>query len=162
LNTATQPARKKSKWTKAVGMMVGVISVVSGALAIKDYFDHRPRYDLSGRWTIENTVERSSFSPYLHMRTTFTIAFTQNGTEFSGVGEKTTISGHGVSGHDHTPLKISGTINGAKIHATFTEQGVKRETSGAFDWEVADNGTKWIGTFYSTAAETSGPSILRR
>jgi hypothetical protein len=160
LSTAT--ANKKSNWSKAGAALVAMVTIVSGAIVIKDYFDHRPTYNLSGRWTIENTVEHTTYSPYLQMRTTFTVAFTQNGNEFSGVGEKSTISGNPVSGHDHTPLKIRGTLDGDRIHATFTEEGVKRETSGAFDWVVSNQGSRWVGTFYSTAAETSGPSVLRR
>lgn len=160
MSTAT--AHKKSSWSKGIAGLVTLVTIVSGAIAIKDYFDHRPKYDLSGRWTIENAVERSTYSPYLNVRTSFTVAFTQNGNELTGVGEKTAISGHAVAGHDHTPLKIHGTLDGGKIHATFTEEGIKRETSGVFDWEISDQGSRWVGTFFSTAADTSGPSILRR
>jgi|SRR5579864_646554 len=161
-SSSTTTAHKKPYWYKAGAALVALVTVVSGAIVIKDYFDHRPKYELSGRWTIENTVERSTYSPYLNMRTSFTVAFTQNGNEFTGVGEKTAIAGHPVTGHDHTPLKIHGTLDGGRIHATFTEEGIKRETSGVFDWEVSNQGSRWVGTFFSTAAETSGPSILWR
>jgi len=160
LSTTTE--HKKSSWSKGIATLVTLVTIVSGVVAIKDYFDHRPKYDLSGRWTIENTVERTTYSPYLNTRTSFTVAFTQNGNEFTGVGEKTAISGHAVTGHDHTPLKIHGTLEGGRIHATFTEQGIKRETSGVFDWAVSNQSSRWVGTFFSTAADTSGPSILRR
>lgn len=162
MNTAQAAARKKRTWSKAISALVTVITIASGGLAVKDYFDHRARYDLSGRWIVENTVEQTSYRPFKNMKSTFTVSFTQNGTEFTGVGEKSTINGRPVSGRDHTPLKVEGSIEGRKIHATFTETGVERETSGDFDWEISTNGKRCTGNFHSTAAATSGPSIMRR
>ncbi len=160
---ATAPRMAKdSTWTRFVGAVVAIVAVASGAVSIKSYFDHNPTYDISGRWTIENTIERTSYHSYEGARMTFTVAFTQTGAEFNGVGEKTTAAGRFLSGNEHAPIKIQGTLSGGKIHATFIEQGVKRETSGVFSWEISSDRSVWVGTFSSTAANTSGTSVLKR
>lgn len=153
---------KKSNWRQLVGTIAAIVGIVGGGLAIQDYFEKHPRYDLSGRWTIETKVEHTSYAPYQGTQATFTVAFTQIGTQITGVGEKTSVLGQPVSGHEHTRIEIQGKLDGGRIHAMFTEHGVKRDTSGVFDWKVTDNVRLWVGTFSSTAADTSGPCVLTR
>jgi hypothetical protein len=149
-------------WKRAAAAVVTLVTILASVVAILDYRDKHPRYDLSGAWTIENTVEHSSYGPYRGGQIIFRVAFTQSGTDLTGVGEKWTEFGRQVSGRAHAPIKIQGKIDGSRIHATFTEQGASRETSGDFDWRISDDSGRWVGTFSSTAAASQGPSILKR
>jgi hypothetical protein len=157
------PNRARSlDWKRAATVVAAILGTIASIIAIQDYRDKHPRYDLSGTWIIENTVEHSSYGPYRGGQITFRIAFTQSGTDLTGVGEKWTEFGQQVSGRAHAPIRIQGKIDGSRIHATFIEQGVSRETYGDFDWRISDDSGRWVGTFSSTAAASQGPSILKR
>jgi hypothetical protein len=57
---------------------------------------------------------------------------------------------------------VTGKIEGNKVVLQFTEQGARRSTTGSFAWTLAPNGNALRGTFWSTAADTSGGSVARR
>lgn len=159
---STPHQAKNLDWKRTVAVVVTLVATAAGVIAILDYYDKRSRYDLSGTWLIENTVEHSSYRPFQGGQIIFRVAFTQTGTNLTGVGEKWTEFGRQVSGRAHAPIRIQGKIDGTRIHATYTEQGVSRETSGDFDWKVSGDAGRWVGTFSSTAASSQGSSILKR
>ena len=55
-------------------------------------------------------------------------------------------------------------LAGQMGHATleFTEHGAKRTTSGGFTWTLSGDRTALRGSFWSTAADTSGRSTAVR
>ncbi len=145
-------------WSAIVGALVTVITLVSGALAIKQYYLSNPRHDITGSWTIETHTVDTSYSHFKDMDLTYTVQFIQDGSNFRGTGEKTTENGREVMGKAHTPIKIIGTIKGDSIDASFTEDGTERESHGEFHWKLKDGAG--AGTFMSTAANSSGSSSL--
>jgi hypothetical protein len=150
-------------WGKIGGGVATLVGVIASVVGIWQYIQATPRYDISGAWTIENTVEKTSYEPYQGMRETFKVTFTQNGNTFTGVGEKWSDNGKELNGAAHTPLTISGTVDGSgHIQAAFTCRGAKRETSGGFNWQANADRKRWTGSFESTAADSSGPSVLTR
>src|SRR5215467_14780213 len=94
---------------KILGGLGGLIGVVASMVGIWQYVRGTTSYDISGPWTIENTLQNTSYKSYEGMRETFRVTFTQNGTTFTGVGEKWSDNGREVTGPAHTPLEISGT-----------------------------------------------------
>jgi len=113
---------------------------------------------MNGSWTIETKTVQTSYAPFKDLDLTYTVQFVQDGNNLKGSGEKTTENGRDIAGKAHTPIKITGTINGNSIEASFTEEGSQRESHGEFHWKLKNgSGT---GTFLSTAANSTGTSSL--
>ena len=55
-----------------------------------------------------------------------------------------------------------GSIEGESIIATFIEDGIRRKTTGTFTWKIENGGRLLRGTFVSTAANSSGESIMTK
>jgi hypothetical protein len=59
------PNRPRSLgWKRPVAAVATLITILASVIAILDYRDKHSRYDLSGTWIIENTVEHSSYEPF--------------------------------------------------------------------------------------------------
>jgi hypothetical protein len=154
-------ARGKLKLGTIIGGLVTVVSLIGGLIAIKQYYDQTPKYEISGTWIVETTTQKTSYVKYKNLALTYTIEFVQNGVNISGHGEKTTESGHEVEAKAHTPIVVTGTLVGDSIDASFTEKGLERESHGEFHWKFAKD-QRWEGTFISTVADSQGGSVLRR
>jgi hypothetical protein len=152
---------KKFSWGALVGTVVTLVTLIGGILAIVQYYQQNPIHVVTGKWTITDKTEQTSYSPYKNLQVTYTVTMTQSGNELTGSGTKTTESGHPLTGKEHTPIEIKGEMDGGSIVASFTEQGADRQALGGFTWNLASDG-KWVGTFYSDAANSSGTSTLSR
>ena len=153
---------RKLGWGTLVGAAVTLVTLVGGALGILQALG--PPHDLTGKWTIIDKTEQTSYSPYQDLQVTYVVTITQEGTDLSGSGYKSAESGHPLFGKAQTPIEIKGKLKGLRgnsIDAAFTEQGAKRPVAGGFNWKLARDG-KWAGTFYSGAADSSGSSTLSR
>jgi penicillin-binding protein 1A len=118
--------------------------------------------DLSGWWEMTNTIRSTSYEAYKGLRLTYRIQLEQDGDRISGRGQKWTENGRALSGSSRTPLTVSGKVDGRDVTLEFTERGRKRTTSGGFSWQLSADRTALRGTFWSTAAKTSGSSLARR
>jgi hypothetical protein len=148
---------------KILGGIGGFIGLVASVVGIWQYVSSTTSFDISGAWTIENTLQKTSYKPFEGMRETFKVTFIQNGTTFTGVGEKWSDDGQELTGPAHTPLEITGTVDrSGLIKADFTSHGGKRESSGGFTWRLSSDRKHGTGTFESTAAASSGASMLSR
>lgn len=148
------------KLTAAIG---GLITLVASVVTIQQYAESTTKYDINGEWTIETATQQTTYKAFEGLRETFKVNLTQNGTQFTGDGEKWSDQGQNLPTAAHTPLRISGTLDrSGRIHATFISQGALRQTSGGFDWQLSADGKNGIGSFTSTAADSSGTSSLRR
>jgi hypothetical protein len=118
--------------------------------------------DLSGKWSIVNTVETTSYRSFKNLKVGFDLSINQNGTNFTGSGQKISENGHTLPADSRTPIQLKGTIKGDRIEATFFEEGTARKTNGRFVWRIDRAGRGLTGTFASTAARSRGKSAATR
>ena len=117
--------------------------------------------DLTGRWNVVNTVQKTSYRSYQHLKIGFDLSISQNGKTFTGKGEKVSENGRTLPAGNRTPIHVEGSIDGDRIEATFFEQGAVRKTTGRFVWKIDETGGL-NGTFASSAANSSGKSAARK
>ena len=117
--------------------------------------------DLTGRWNVVNTVQKTSFRTFEHLKIGFDLSISQNGNSFTGTGKKVSENGRSLPAASRTPIQVKGVINGDRVEATFSEDGALRKTSGRFVWQIDRKGGL-NGTFVSSAAQSSGKSAARK
>ena len=149
---------KKINWGAWIGYAITALTVIGTVIGIMQYYQQKPHHNINGTWTVALRVEKTSYNAFRNLELTYTIQIVQSGTSFSGSGEKTTEAGHELAGKAHTPISLTGTMDGDIIDAEYTENGVDRESHGEFHWKFASG--KWSGTFLSTAADSSGTTFL--
>jgi hypothetical protein len=114
--------------------------------------------NLTGEWTVTNTVVETSYAPYRDLRLGFRIVVQHDGPTFTGAGEKYLENGRKIPRAARRPIRIQGRVAaGAIIEATFQEDGHSRQIQGLFRLTMQDR-QHLTGTFVSTAANTSGAS----
>lgn len=116
--------------------------------------------DLTGEWRVINTVEKSAYKSYDNMQVGFRLVIDQRGKEFTARGEKFSENGERLPQGSRTPIRVTGSIDGDKVVATFVEDGRTRRTNGRFVWRVQHDGL--AGTFVSSAANSSGRSAVTK
>src|SRR5579872_4503651 len=117
------PERAKRLWKSVVGSVVTGLAVVGGFLGIYSFVQTYSRYDLTGKWIITNTIQSTSYRPYQGLKLGYTVFLTQRGTDITGTGEKESENGKDLPPDAHSLVKITGSVSGKKITATFVEQG---------------------------------------
>ena len=117
---------------------------------------------LSGEWSVVNTIEKTSYPAYINLHIGYHVVINQVGTEFTAEGEKVSEDGRNLPSTSRTPIHMTGFVGGDTASATFVEEGAQRNTSGRVVWRVDAGGSRLIGTFVSTAAKSSGPSIAAK
>jgi cytoskeletal protein RodZ len=118
--------------------------------------------NLSGEWTMVNTIERTSYPAYANLRIGYHLVITQTGTEFTADGQKVSENGRVMADYERTPIHVTGSVDQSGASATFVEEGLRRKTSGSLEWTLTTDGKQLRGTFTSTAAKSSGPSVVTR
>ncbi|HEX2268275.1 MAG TPA: DUF4388 domain-containing protein [Pyrinomonadaceae bacterium] len=118
--------------------------------------------DLSGEWRVINTVEKTAYKSFDKMQVGFRLKISQQGKEFTAKGEKFSENGQTLPAVYRTPIRVTGSIEGDKVVATFVEDGKMRRTNGRFIWKLQRGGNGLAGTFVSTAANTSGRSAVTK
>ncbi|HEX7182861.1 MAG TPA: PBP1A family penicillin-binding protein [Thermoanaerobaculia bacterium] len=119
-------------------------------------------FDLSGWWEMTNRIQSTNYAQYKGLRLGYRVNLEQEGNRITGRGQKWTEDGRTLPSSARTPITVTGTIDGRKVTLKFTEQGAKRATSGGFEWTLSANRTALRGSFWSTAADTSGSSTAVR
>ena len=117
--------------------------------------------NLSGEWSMVNTIEKTSFPAYANLRLGYHLVIKQTGSDFTGEGEKVTENGRQMADYERTPIRVNGSVTGNYVSATFVEEGLRRTTSGRFEWSLTTD-DQLSGTFASTAAKSSGTSVVTR
>jgi len=120
----------------------------------------RAAQDLTGKWTVVNTVDTTSYQPFKNMKIGFDVSINQNGRTFTGKGQKISENGRSIPANSRTPIQLQGTIDGNRVEATFFEEGTGRKSNGRFVWRIDNSGL--TGIFATTAARSSGKSAARR
>lgn len=121
-----------------------------------------PVRNLSGKWTVVNSVETTQYRSFKNMKIGFDLAINQTGSTFTGRGTKVSENGRSLPAGSRTPIHVKGSINGDMIEATFIEEGAARKSNGKFVWRIDRAGRGLTGTFGSTAARSSGKSAATR
>lgn len=152
------------RWSlgQVLGSIGAVVGIIAGGIAVLDYVQKRPSYDLTGEWHLTNTIESTTFRPFQGLRLGYRLFVRQHGLEFEGSGEKWSENDAEIPSLQHTPITLTGAIDGQRVKATFRERGARRETVGTFEWTLDSAARTMNGRFTSTAANTSGPSKLER
>jgi hypothetical protein len=118
--------------------------------------------DLSGKWNLVNTVQKTSYRSFKNLEIGFDLAIDQHGNGFTGKGVKVSENGRTLPASSRTPIQLKGSIDGDRIEATFLEEGAVRKTNGRFVWRIDRATGRLTGTFVTTAARTSGKSAARK
>lgn len=118
--------------------------------------------DLSGWWEMTNTIQSTNYASYKGLRLGYRVQLEQDGDRIVGRGQKWSENGRTVPSGGRTPITVTGTVDGRKVTLKFTEHGAKRTTNGGFSWTLSADRTALRGSFWSTAADTSGSSLARR
>lgn len=117
--------------------------------------------NLTGKWTVVNTVQNTSYGSYKNLQIGFDLSIKQDGNGFTGEGRKVSENGRTLPADSRTPIRVKGSIEGDRIEANFFEDGTQRKTNGRFVWKLEKAGSL-NGTFSSTAARASGKSTARK
>lgn len=151
-----------SRRIKIVGaFFLGVVTLGAGLVAIIQFLESRQSFDLNGEWKIVNTIKSTSYSSYRGLRIGYRIFIHQQGNNVSAEGERWWQNEQEITSTAHSPIHITGSIQGNNIIATFVEEGARRKTSGKFVWRIVDN-DNMVGEFTHTAANAKGPSVATR
>jgi len=118
--------------------------------------------DLSGKWTIVNSVDTTAYGSFKNMKIGFDVSINQTGSTFTGKGRKVSENGRSLPANSRTPIQVQGSINGDRIEATFIEEGSARKSNGRFVWRIDKAGRGLTGNFATTAARSSGKSAGTR
>ena len=118
--------------------------------------------DLSGKWNMVNTIETTSYPAYTNLRMGYHLVITQTGTEFTADGQKVSENGRVMADSERTPIHLTGSVGQSGASGTFVEEGLRRKSSGSVEWTLSTDGNQLRGTFNSTAAKSSGPSVATR
>lgn len=160
--TDSAPQKKSGRLKLIVTVVTTVLGITSGILGLKEYRDRHPSVDVSGEWLLENTIQATTFSAYEGLKLGYRVFLQQDGRNVQATGEKVSEDGKPIPSSAHTPIAFSGIIKGRRLSGTFNEEGTKRKTTGTFDWTISSDKDKLSGTFTSTAASASGPSVCSR
>ena len=118
--------------------------------------------DLSGKWTVVNSVDTTAYRSFKNMKIGFDLSIDQNGSTFTGKGRKVSENGRSLPANSRTPIQVQGSINGDRIEATFIEEGSARKSNGRFVWRIDKSGRGLTGNFATTAARSRGKSAAIR
>jgi hypothetical protein len=154
--TVESPARPQPAASPAV------VAAVEPPARGKQATPVKTEQDLSGKWTVVNTVESTSYGSFKNMKIGFDLSINQTGTSFTGRGYKVSENGRSLPASGRTPIEVKGAINGDQIEATFVEEGAARKSNGKFVWRMDRNGRGLTGSFATTAARSSGKSAAIR
>jgi|SRR5690242_15095740 len=137
-------------------------TIVGVFVAVYQFVVNYSMYDLTGEWMITDTIEKTSYHPHRGLRLAFRVHLIQKGRDITATGEKWSENDVPLPSRLHTPIKITGSINGKRITATFEEEGAERRSGGIFYWTIQEETNSLRGTFTSTSADTSGSSDGKR
>ena len=118
--------------------------------------------DLTGEWRVINTVDKTAYKSFDSMQVGFRLKINQQGKQFTARGEKFSENGQTLPAGSRTPIRVSGSVEGNRVVATFVEEGRARKTNGRFVWRLQHGGDALAGTFVTTAANSSGRSAVTK
>jgi hypothetical protein len=113
-------------------------------------------------WELRNSIDTTTYFPYLGLRLGYRLRLQQDGSRISGAGEKRTENGRLLPATERTLIRVEGTVRGRTVTLRFTEEGGDGSSGGTMTWETSTDLSRMNGRFSSSAAKSSGPSALNR
>ncbi|MCK6542440.1 hypothetical protein L6Q79_07130 [bacterium] len=147
---------------KLIATVVAVVGFISTVLGIIEYLQSHPNIDLNGEWRVTNTIEHTSYAPFLKLKLGYRIFIHQDGAQIKATGEKCWENDVEYPFEARTPITLEGTIEKSKVWITFSEHGKQRASTGTITWIINENEKMLKGHFTSTAADANGSSIAER
>jgi hypothetical protein len=155
----------------ARGIIASVLSAILLSLVFFFWNDFVYRKDsLTGYWKAEAEVTKSSYNPYVGLRTEYHLLLVQTGNVVTGTGEKVLeITKKGLNEYDHEDrpqITLDGGVtykffSPSSVHLRYTEDGSRRKSSTLLDLTI-ESGNTVSGNFMSTIAASSGTVRLTR
>ena len=118
--------------------------------------------ELTGWWRIVDHVESTSYAAFHRLEIEFRVRLRQEGAWVFGDGHKTHENGRALPPSQRTPIVLVGSVGDGLVTASIVESGRRRVTQGWFTWEVARDARRMVGSFTTSAAESSGSSTAER
>lgn len=152
----------KSRFTKRLGIAATIVSLTGGSIALwKQVQPEEALPDLSGRWTITNTVSASNSGKFDGEVYVYSVGVTQTADhKLEGKGEQTHYNGKAAPGR--WPINLdSGKLTKEDVVINFTIEG-NRVFTGTMRLRMQeDDDRRLTGTFAYTAAGTKGVTEVR-
>ncbi len=140
-----------------IGTLVGAVLGING---LYNWYNESIIEDLSGIWKVSYIIEETTYAPYKGLRIGYTIFIQQDGFNLNGKGDKISENSQMLQTSAKTPIEVNGTFDGENVQLTVLEKGKKRESSGMIKLKKVNDGGVFEGSFYTTAANSSGKCIV--
>lgn len=150
------------RWVSYLGNAVTAVTLLGGGIALWDKFNStRARPDLSGRWTITNTVISSAGGHYDGDVYVYSVGVTESADHhLSGTGEQTLYNHQAAK--SRFPITISdGKHTDEQVKVNFTVQGNREFTGTLWLKRDEEDPARLSGTFEHTAGGTQGITEVR-
>jgi len=144
------------KLTRAQKTISGIITLFLGVVGVVAWYKTCTIKDISGKWYLKFTNEKSSYAHYIGETHTQKGFFNQDDDKISGRAEKWEYNGKYLPAEMHRKLEYAGTVNGNELYATYVLHGLKRDSEGYIKVIISADGKTMKGIFSGTAGETSG------
>jgi hypothetical protein len=145
---------------KKVGWISGLVGIIAGIIAIWQYIESKSVQNVSGSWTIRTKVLNSSLKRYHGLTLGYKVFVHQDGMNLTCSGEKCWENEGEIPFSRRTPIELQGTIDGGTLKLRVIEKGQRRPTTGFITCSFSSADNKFIGTFESTAANSSGEAEI--
>lgn len=150
---------KRSPFTKRLGIAATIVSLTGGSIALWNQLKPEKELpDLSGRWTITNTVTASNGGKFDGEVYGYSVGVTQDERQhLNGLGEQVLYNGKPAS--SRFPFIITdGKQTEGTIKVNFTIEGNREFTGTLWLTPLEADPHRLTGTFEYTAGGTQGTS----
>ncbi len=155
-NSVKEMVVTKKDIGKLIGGIAALIGIITGAITMYEYYKAKQRFDLAGKWDVYFHIDKSSYKAYIGKVTTNRMFFFQENEKIKADGEMTQIDSADIPASQHIPMHFEGKISDDKLYFSYKMDGEKRPTVGEITASILINGEIFEGTFFGTAANSSG------
>jgi hypothetical protein len=113
--------------------------------------------DLAGEWRVTHRVDASRRPDLVGLNIEFRMAFTQDGSQLSGYGEKILVDRQQASPDEISHLEVTGWASQTSVQVALIEVGRARTIVGDIAWSTI-HPHRMAGSFRVDFAQTSGRS----
>ncbi len=159
-------ASAKKLVMSACGGLLAAFGVVKGGSEVYECcLRGLVRTDISGKWCVVDKVKSSTLEELVGVELRFELFLMQSGTTVSGSGTKMSANNKPVLPAEMSAIEIkNGFVDSDVVKLFFEEKNdlrPDRNITGTFTWKIIDQNTL-RGSFFATAAKSSGESVARK
>jgi len=154
----------------SIGSIIGGLFLAIIFFTLKEYIFRLP--NLNGHWELNTTINKTSYNTYKGLELKYHVVLFRLDNKIKGTGEKIEEikidkSVQKYVGDKRTTILIEGSLarryfSRSQITMHIIEEGRSRESSSIHELKLYKNPTLLSGTFFSTAADSSGTSSWRK